>query len=102
MRIVFIGATGLIGRRALVQLARGGHELVAIVRRPASSQGLPCAELPWPEGDLAAGFARAFAGADAVVNLAGEPIGTGRWSPARKRAIPVDPDRRSGDEGSRA
>ncbi len=34
MRILVTGATGLIGRALLMQLAQAGHEIVALVRRP--------------------------------------------------------------------
>ena len=60
-----------------------GHDVTVLTRRPARARG----ELQW---DPALGldvWARAFEGAGAVVNLAGEPIAEGRWTGARKRAI---------------
>lgn len=67
MKIVVSGATGLIGSALVPRLVAEGHEVVALVRRPA-----------W---DLAS-----LDGADAVVHLAGENV-FGRWTAAKKQRI---------------
>ncbi len=74
LRVAITGSTGLIGSALTASLGKGGHEVVPVAR--GSVDGLE--------------------GADAVVHLAGEPIGK-RWTAERKREI-----LRSRDEGTRA
>jgi len=82
LRVVVTGGTGFIGG-ALCQALRGaGHE-VTVVSRGASRPGQARAPGAVAWDDLAA----SVEGADAVVNLAGEPIAAGRWTAARKDAI---------------
>lgn len=88
MKVVVAGGTGFIGRALCARLAAAGHEVLALVRSHAASlllppgvkavDWVPPAPGPWEA---------ALDGADAVVNLAGEPIAGGRWSEARKLAI---------------
>lgn len=80
MRILITGASGLIGSALLDSLRRGGHEAIALVRRPAHGSG----EVQWNPNAV---DAAPFEDADAVVHLAGENIAAGRWSPERKKAI---------------
>ena len=74
MKVTIIGATGFIGKPLTLGLeARGDRVTAASLRDPAAA-------------------ARACAGADVVVNLAGEPVAQ-RWSPevkAKIRASRVD------------
>jgi len=78
-RIAVTGSTGLIGSALLPFFTTGGHRVDRIVRHGG----------PGIRWDPAAGTldASALDGVDAVVHLAGENIGGGRWTPARKRAI---------------
>jgi uncharacterized protein (TIGR01777 family) len=76
------GASGLVGRAVVDELARAGHRVVRFVRRPVVV-GAP--EIAWAA--LAAGETAPLAGLDAIVHLAGENVGAGRWTPARKQAI---------------
>jgi len=77
--VAISGPTGLVGRALTAFLRPGGHRVVALVRRPArgpdESRWRPDQGLADP-GDLA--------GFDAVVHLAGENIGVGAWTEARK------------------
>ena len=79
MRVLVTGGTGFIGR-AVCHALRGAGHTVTIVSRDASGEA---------SGDTIGWEAvgQGAAAADAVVNLAGEPIAGGRWSPARKEAI---------------
>lgn len=81
LRVALTGASGMIGSKLASVLISGGHQVVRIVRR-APAPG----EIRWdPAG---AGLdPSALRGVDAVVHLAGENIGEGRWTEARKRAI---------------
>jgi len=87
MRVFVTGGTGLIGRALARSLIDCGYEVLALSRRSApeglppgvcSVAGDPAVPGPWLE---------ALASCDACVNLAGEPVARGRWTPERKRAI---------------
>lgn len=78
MDILVTGGTGFIGRRLCAQLLAQGHAVTVLTRHP---------------GRNAVAGAHSVARLDdvgpvqAVVNLAGEPITQGRWTPARKQAL---------------
>ena len=78
-RIAVTGASGLIGSALVPFLTTGGHRVDRLVRHGGPG-------IAW---DPAAGTldTSALDGVDAVVHLAGENIGAGRWTPARRRAI---------------
>src|SRR5258705_4279348 len=78
--IAITGATGLIGSALVDRLRARGH----IVRRIVRSAPAPGDVLWDPSHDMI--DARALAGVDAVVNLAGEPIAH-RWTAERKHAV---------------
>ena len=82
MNVLLTGAGGLIGRALAASLTAEGHRVRALVRRAPRNE----AEAAW---DPAAGTIDEAAGAgiDAVVHLAGESVGQGRWTPAKRRRI---------------
>ncbi|MFW5417240.1 TIGR01777 family oxidoreductase [Nocardiopsis sp. CNT-189] len=82
MKIAISGASGLIGSALGRALTEDGHEVVHLVRRPART----LAEARWDPvgGTVDTG---PLSGADAVVHLAGAPLGPARWTRARKAAI---------------
>ncbi len=85
MRVLVSGATGLIGSALCAFLDAGGHEVVPIVRQAARGP-------EGPEGvvaDFGSGTLdpAALEGFDAVVHLAGAPIGDGPWTRARKQIL---------------
>lgn len=85
MRVVVVGATGLIGRHVCEALVGRGDAAVAVSRRGASGiAGVEDARWDPAEGPPPA---RVLDGADAVVNLAGAPIARWPWSARRKREI---------------
>ena len=80
MRIAITGSRGLIGSAIAADLAAAGHGIVRMVRG-APRDG----EVRWDPAapcDLAA-----LDGVDAVIHLAGENVGAGRWTAARKASI---------------
>ncbi len=81
MRVAIAGASGLIGTTLTARLTSAGHEVVAVRRGPSSD--------PTAMWNPAVGWIRdgALSGFDAVVNLAGESIGQGRWSTRRRQAL---------------
>lgn len=68
------GATGLVGSRLAAKLAAQGNKVRVLTRNVSSAK----AKLQYPglEFYSLAQITEAVKGADAVVNLAGEPIGT--------------------------
>ncbi|WIA21060.1 hypothetical protein OEZ86_004940 [Tetradesmus obliquus] len=84
LTIAVTGATGLVGSRLAAKLAAQGNKVRVLTRNVSSAK----AKLQYPglEFYSLAQITEAVKGADAVVNLAGEPIGT-RWTPAIKKQI---------------
>ncbi|MEX1164338.1 MAG: TIGR01777 family oxidoreductase [Nitriliruptor sp.] len=82
-RVAVTGSTGLIGEALVASLEADGHR-VHRVTRSASSAGPD--DVVWdPLGGRV--DTAPLEGVDAVVHLAGEPIGAKRWSDEVKRAI---------------
>ena len=78
MRVVVSGGTGFIGEPLVRRLVSRGHDVAVITRDPAKVRaGRP---LSWKQTNEAAS-------ADVIINLAGENVGGGRWTEARKRRI---------------
>lgn len=91
MRVLISGASGLVGSALRSALADDGHTVARIVRGTAAG-----GDVAW---DTSAGTfdRKALEGFDAVIHLAGENIGGGRWTAARKDAI-----RRSRVDGTKS
>ena len=94
MRILLVGCSGFVGRALVPLLLEQGHRLTLVSR---SARPLPALEHPqlqrlqadpaqagsWQQPELQ----QALAAAEAVVNLAGEPIAEKRWSPAHVQLL---------------
>ena len=87
-RVLITGGTGLIGRALSANMAADGYEVIVLSRNPERATGLPPGVRAerW-DARTAAGWGALADGAHAVVNLAGESISAGRWTPERKRRI---------------
>jgi uncharacterized protein (TIGR01777 family) len=88
MRILMTGATGFVGRAVVLRLGREGHAISAWVRDAQSARALVGADVQLIEasgGQTA--LTEAVQSADAVINLAGEPIAGGRWTAQRRQRI---------------
>ena len=85
MRVFVTGGTGFIGRKLVKQLSDLGHTPAVWTRSPDKARSMlgPRVEVL----NSVASIDEALAGSNAVVNLAGEPVLPGRWSPARKKKI---------------
>jgi uncharacterized protein (TIGR01777 family) len=88
MHVFVTGATGLIGSALCGALLREGHLVTALSRAPDAPRKLPTGVRVVPGDPTRPGaWQDALAGTDACVNLAGEPIVTGRWNEEKKRRI---------------
>jgi uncharacterized protein len=87
MRVIISGGSGLLGTALVGALAEERHEVVVLTRGSAASPSPRVRHVPWtPDGGTGA-WTAALEGAEAVINLAGESIGAGRWSAGRKRHL---------------
>jgi uncharacterized protein (TIGR01777 family) len=82
-RVIVSGASGLIGSRLVPFLTTGGHRVERLVRRASAREG---SEIAWdPERGTI--DRERLEGADAIVHLAGESVGAGRWTERQKEKI---------------
>lgn len=89
MRVLITGATGTIGLALADALAARGDEVIALSRDPERGQRVLGGDVevhPWPDPTAAPPPADALAGADAVVNLIGEPVAQ-RWTDEARQRI---------------
>lgn len=87
MQIFLTGATGFVGQALVRRLLADGHTLSAWVRskgKAAEELGPQVELIDARAGDDA--MLPAVARADAIVNLAGEPVVGVRWTAAKKRS----------------
>ena len=96
MRVLISGATGLIGGALARQLVGQGTECWGLSRRARAPDATFQRWFAWDTLGQPLP-AEALDGVDAVVHLAGEPVGEGRWNAEKKRRI-----RESRAQGTRA
>lgn len=93
MKVAITGATGFIGSRLVQGLHAKGHKIVVLTRNTTSAQKVfpsetfPNVEIVAYTPNTSGSWQSVIASCDGVVNLAGEPIGEGRWTPERKQEI---------------
>jgi len=78
VKIVVSGGSGFVGQPLVQRLLKRGDEVLVLSRDPTTvSAGRG---IPWSAVDE-------VGSADVVINLAGENVGSGRWTAERKRRI---------------
>jgi hypothetical protein len=82
VKVVVTGSTGLIGAALVASLRADGHDVLRLVRHPASGPD----EAHWDPAHRLLDPA-VLAGADAVVHLAGAGVGDKRWSEGYRKTI---------------
>jgi uncharacterized protein len=88
MKVAIAGATGFVGSRLVERLHKQGMSVVVLSRNTTHAEKVfPKTAFPNVEIFNSDGWQNAIASCDGVVNLAGEPIAEGRWSPERKQEI---------------
>lgn len=85
-RVVVAGATGFVGRAVASHLASAGWDVVVLTRKPGWLS--PRHGVLWVQWDARGlgPWVEFLTEAEAVINLAGEPI-LGVWTPSKRRAI---------------
>lgn len=81
MKILITGGTGFVGQALCPSLQAAGHDVVVLSRRPNSRPPRGVTTVVTRLDELSAGEV------DAVINLAGAPIGDARWTESRKRLL---------------
>lgn len=89
MKIVISGGTGFIGKALVSRLIEDKHQIVVLTRDSSkfenpNSQLVEAAQ--W-DGKTVNSWCDKIAGADTIINLAGEPIGIKRWNDSAKQHI---------------
>jgi len=93
MKVAITGATGFVGSRLVERLKSDGHQVVVFSRNVNKAEKVfpkstfPNVEIVAYTPTESGAWQDAIAGCDGVVNLTGEPIGEGRWTPQRKQEI---------------
>src|ERR1700760_1884924 len=83
-KIVVAGGSGFIGNPLVCRLVTRGDDVAVLTRNPQNVRaGRALAWNPPSDG----GWMEDVAGADVVINLAGENVGDGRWTEARKKRL---------------
>ena len=84
MRILIAGGSGFIGEPLVRSLLARGDKVAVLSRSP--SQVRAGRGVQW-DGRTQGGWSQEVIAADAVINLAGENVGEGRWTPERKKRL---------------
>ena len=82
MRVLITGASGFLGRGLQASLTQAGHEIVSLSRSNSGRAGCYCWN--WEQSAL---DPRALNQVDAVINLAGANIASGRWTKEQKQLL---------------
>jgi len=83
MKVLISGASGLIGKALQDELKNSGDEVYTLVRDKSK---ISQTDIFWDPSHSQVDIA-SLEGFDAIVNLAGENIATGRWNEQRKQQI---------------
>jgi len=87
--VIISGATGFIGTILVKKLVARNYHVVVLSRNPGKTAAFNSSQVKvvaW-DGRSANGWGHYVDGAYGIINLAGENIAAGRWTPARKAAI---------------
>jgi uncharacterized protein len=87
MRVLVIGGTGFIGKELCKELKAGGHEVLILARNVIKTKAVLekfGQVMEWPKPPMLPDNLGVI---NAVINLAGESIGEGCWTEAKKQRI---------------
>jgi uncharacterized protein len=88
MKVLVAGGSGFIGRQLAASLLQDGHKVVVLSRgHTAAPTGSGARMIRWDAKTASGPWVDELAGAQAVVNLAGTNLGSGRWTRRRMAEI---------------
>jgi len=88
MKVIISGGAGILGNALGMDLIQDGHDVIVLSRNPERVKDAPAGmQLVKWDGRTTQGWGSLVDGADAIVNLAGENLSAGRWTPSRKQRI---------------
>jgi uncharacterized protein len=93
MKVAITGATGFVGSHLVQRLQSQNINVLVLTRncdraeKVFPKKSFPNVEIMAANTTTSGAWQDAISGCDAVVNLAGEPIGEGRWTQERKQEI---------------
>ena len=88
MRVVIAGGSGFLGSALARAISAEGGDVTILTRQTSISEGAQrISRVRWAPSGATGPWSHVIDGATAVVNLAGESIGTKRWSAAQKQKI---------------
>ena len=87
MRIIISGGSGFIGTALTKSLLSDGHAVWILTRNPQAARLPAGAQAVGWDGRTTNGWGQLVSRVDAIVNLAGENLGSGPWNPVRKSRI---------------
>lgn len=89
MKVLIVGGTGFVGKALILHLLSKGYQVVIVTRNLQKAKveiQLPVEMVEW-RNSFTVTFPELLTDVDAVVNLAGESIGSGRWTRKKKERI---------------
>ncbi len=89
MKVILSGGTGFLGEALVQEFLSTRDDVLLLSRRPdraSAMYGGRVTAVGW-DARTPGSWRGSLEGAEAVINLAGESVGGGRWTPARKERI---------------
>lgn len=83
MKVLVVGSSGLVGKALTKELSAKGHDVYSLVRE---QKAVKEKNILWDPVSGKVDSSK-LEGMDAVVNLAGENVASGRWTPQKKKKI---------------
>ncbi len=89
MKVIIAGGTGLIGRALVDRLVKEKTKVIVLTRNPRLVENFHegLVQPVWWEGTVSGSISELIEEGDSVVNLAGESLAGGRWTPERKELL---------------
>jgi uncharacterized protein (TIGR01777 family) len=91
MHTVIAGGTGFLGRHLAASLASAGHHVTVLSRHRVPAHAATTDDMTrfvqWSPDGTPGPWTSACSGADVIINLAGESIGSKRWSHQRQALL---------------